>query len=70
MQWAVLSSFILVLITVYVPFLRPFFNTTIIGLKEWVVMLPGIIAAPVVAEIVKYFIRIDVKKDVAVKVRR
>jgi Ca2+-transporting ATPase len=57
MQWAVLTSFFLVLITVYVPFLRPFFGTSFIGLNEWLAMIPAILAAPVAAEIVKIFIR-------------
>jgi Ca2+-transporting ATPase len=63
MQWAVLTSLILVLITVYVPFLRPFFGTSFIGLNEWLAMIPAILAAPVAAEIVKIFIRKVAKKS-------
>jgi Ca2+-transporting ATPase len=57
MQWAVGSSLFLVLITVYVPFLRPFFDTVPLGLSDWLTMLPFTLAAPVVAEIVKVFLR-------------
>jgi Ca2+-transporting ATPase len=57
MQWAVGSSLFLVLITVYVPFLRPFFGTTFLGLNDWLIMLPFILMAPVAAEIVKVFLR-------------
>jgi Ca2+-transporting ATPase len=57
MQWAVGSSLFLVLITVYVPFLRPFFGTSFLGLTDWIEMLPFIFAAPVAAEVVKIFVR-------------
>jgi Ca2+-transporting ATPase len=57
MQWAVGSSLFLVLITIYVPFLRPFFGTSFLGLTDWLIMLPFIFAAPVAAEIVKIFLR-------------
>jgi Ca2+-transporting ATPase len=57
MQWAVGSSLFLVLITVYVPFLRPFFDTVPLGLSDWLTILPFTLAAPVAAEIVKVFLR-------------
>ena len=57
MQWAVGSSLFLVLITVYVPFLRPFFSTTFLGVTDWLIMLPFILMAPIAAEIVKIFLR-------------
>jgi Ca2+-transporting ATPase len=56
-SWAVGSSLFLVLITVYVPFLRPFFDTVPLGLSDWLTMLPFTLAAPVAAEIVKVFLR-------------
>ncbi len=62
MQWAVASSLFLVLITVYVPFLRPFFGTVCLGVKDWMEMLPFIFMAPVAAEIVKIFLRVGAKK--------
>lgn len=57
MQWAVVSSLVLVLITVYVPFLRPFFGTSFLGISEWIEILPFIFAAPVAAEVVKIVLR-------------
>jgi Ca2+-transporting ATPase len=57
MQWAVLSSLFLVLITVYVPFLRPFFGTVFLGLSDWIAMAPFILMAPIAAELVKMFLR-------------
>lgn len=57
MQWAVASSLFLVLITVYVPFVRTFFGTTFLGISDWIVMIPFIFMAPAAAEIVKIFLR-------------
>ncbi len=57
MQWAVGSSFIMVLMAVYVPFLRPFFGTAFLGAADWLCMLPFIIMAPLAAEITKVFLR-------------
>lgn len=57
MQWAAGSSLFLVLITVYVPFLRPFFGTVPLTLNDWLTMLPFMFMAPAAAEIVKIFLR-------------
>jgi len=57
MQWAVGSSLFLVLITVYVPFYRPFFDTVPLGFRDWMTMIPFTLAAPGAAEIVKVFLR-------------
>jgi Ca2+-transporting ATPase len=57
MQWAVGSSLFLVLITVYVPFLTPFFDTVPLGLNDWLTVIPFALMAPVAAEIVKVFLR-------------
>jgi Ca2+-transporting ATPase len=57
MQWAVMSSLFLVLITVYVPFVRTFFGTAFLGISDWIVMIPFIFMAPAAAEIVKIFLR-------------
>ncbi|HOP85737.1 MAG TPA: cation-translocating P-type ATPase [Syntrophorhabdaceae bacterium] len=57
MQWAVLSSIFFVLITVYVPFLRPFFDTVPLTINDWLIILPFIFMAPVGAEMVKFFLR-------------
>ena len=40
MVWAVGVSFLLVLMVVYLPFLRPFFDTVPLGAGDWLLMLP------------------------------
>ncbi|MBN1104638.1 MAG: cation-translocating P-type ATPase, partial [Deltaproteobacteria bacterium] len=55
--WAVGFSFLLVLVTVYIPFLRPFFGTEAITFLDWVEMIPFILMAPVAAELVKIYLR-------------
>jgi Ca2+-transporting ATPase len=65
MQWAVLSSLVLVLITVYVPFLRTFFGTEFLGLGDWAMLLPFVFGAPVASEIVKIFLRRSHKRRTA-----
>jgi Ca2+-transporting ATPase len=57
MIWAVLGSGALVFIAVYVPFLRPFFDTTFLSVRDWIMMIPFILMASVAAEITKVFIR-------------
>lgn len=57
MQWAVGSSLFLVLITIYLPFLRPVFDTVPLTLKDWMTMIPFTLAAPVALEVVKIFLR-------------
>jgi P-type Ca2+ transporter type 2C len=66
MQWAVGSSLFLVVITVYVPFLRPFFGTVFLGVSDWLRMIPFILMAPAAAEIVKIFLRRCARKTNAV----
>jgi Ca2+-transporting ATPase len=56
-QWAVGSSLFLVLITVYVPYLRPFFDIVPLGFRDWMTMITFALAASVAAEIVKMFLR-------------
>ncbi|HOJ43159.1 MAG TPA: cation-translocating P-type ATPase, partial [Syntrophorhabdaceae bacterium] len=57
MQWAALSSTIFVLIAVYLPFLRPFFDTVPLSINDWLIILPFIFMAPVASELVKLFLR-------------
>ncbi len=57
MLWAVGGSGLLVILAVYVPFLRPFFDTTSLGLTDWVVMVPFMLMASVAAEATKFFLR-------------
>jgi Ca2+-transporting ATPase len=57
MQYAVLSSLVILLTIIYVPFLDPIFNTAFLGLREWSVMLPLLFAPSIAAEITKVFLR-------------
>jgi len=57
MVWAVAASFMLVLMVVYVPFLRPFFDTVPLSLDDWLMMLPFFFAAPIAMELVKVYFR-------------
>jgi Ca2+-transporting ATPase len=57
MLWAVAVSFALVLMVVYVPFFRPFFDTVPLGLGDWMLMLPFFIASPVAMELLKLYFR-------------
>lgn len=62
MQLGVISSTFLVIITVYVPFLRTFFGTKFLGISDWIAMAPFMLMAPVAAEIVKIFLRRKTQK--------
>lgn len=57
MVWAVGASFMLVLTVVYVPFLRPFFDTVPLGMNDWLLMLPFFFASPVAMELLKAHFR-------------
>jgi len=65
MVWATLGSFVLVLLTVYVPFLRPFFDTVPLGWDEWFFMAPFFFASPVAMELVKVYLRATKKNALA-----
>jgi nucleotide-binding universal stress UspA family protein len=57
MVWAVAVSFLLVLMVVYVPFLRPFFDTVPLTAGDWLLMLPFFFASPVAMELLKVYFR-------------
>jgi len=42
---------------VYVPFLRPFFDTVPLTLDDWLFMLPFFFASPVAMELLKVYFR-------------
>ena len=65
MVWATAASFLLVLLTVYVPFLRPFFDTVPLGWDEWFFMAPFFFASPVAMELVKVYLRATKKNTLA-----
>ncbi len=56
MNWAVVSSLVLLLAVVYVPFLQPLFDTIALGWGQWQVMLPLILIPALAAEVTKYII--------------
>jgi len=59
-RWLVLAtsvSFVLLLATMYLPFLRPVFDTVPLSVSDWLRMLPFMFIAPMVAESVKAFLR-------------
>ncbi len=57
MVWAVGVSFLLVLMVVYVPFLRPFFDTVPLTAADWMFMLPFFFASPIAMELLKIHFR-------------
>ena len=57
MVWAVGVSFLLVLMVIYVPFLRPFFDTVPLSAGDWMLMLPFCFASPVAMELRKVYFR-------------
>ena len=57
MQWAVLTSLVVLLAIIYVPFLDPIFGTTFLALDDWLVMFPLILVPSVAAEVNKWVLR-------------
>jgi len=57
MLWAVGVSFLLVLMVVYVPFLRPFFDTVPLTVGDWLFILPFCFASPLTMELLKLHFR-------------
>lgn len=50
-------SFLLVLAVVYLPFLRPFFNTVPLTASDWMMMAPFFFASPIAMELLKVYFR-------------
>lgn len=53
MQYAVAASLLILLAIIYVPVLDPIFDTTFLGLREWLVMLPFLFIPAIAAELTK-----------------
>jgi len=56
MNLAVLSSFILILLVVYIPFLQPIFSTVPLGWTQWQLIIPLLILPSLAAEAYKYIL--------------
>jgi Ca2+-transporting ATPase len=54
MLYAVVSSLLLLLAVIYLPFLQPIFNTVALGWAEWQVVLPLLFVPAIVAELTKW----------------
>jgi len=65
MQYAVLVSFVLLLSVVYIPFLRPIFDTVPLGAREWTVVLPLLLVPGIAAEITKAVVRLRTRRRAA-----
>ncbi|GAB4520996.1 MAG: cation-translocating P-type ATPase [Anaerolineales bacterium] len=55
MNLAFVFSLMLIFAVVYVPFLRPIFNTTALGWTQWEAIVPLLLVPSIAAEAVKYF---------------
>jgi Ca2+-transporting ATPase len=62
MNIAVLSSFVLLLAVIYIPFLQPVFRTVPLTWTEWSFILPLLFVPSLVAEINKYLINYSQKR--------
>ncbi|NTW42998.1 MAG: cation-translocating P-type ATPase, partial [Anaerolineaceae bacterium] len=63
MNIAVLSSFVLLMTILYVPFFNTIFDTVPLGWQEWRLILPLLIIPSIAAEIVKYIGMMNKKKS-------
>jgi Ca2+-transporting ATPase len=57
MQYAVLSSTVILLAIIYLPFLQPIFGTVALGAGDWLPMLPLILTPSIAAEVNKRVLR-------------
>jgi len=62
MNYAFLSSAVLIFIVVYVPFLQPIFQTESLGVNQWIAIAPLIFLPSVAAELTKYYLSAKQKK--------
>ena len=63
MNWAILSSLVLLLGVVYVPFLQGIFDTAPLGWVQWRVILPLLLGPSVAAELTKVIFARNKKSD-------
>ncbi len=57
MQVAVLTSLVVLLAIIYLPFLQPIFSTSFLSANDWLIMLPLILLPSIAAEINKWVLR-------------
>ncbi len=62
MQYAVLTSLVIILAIIYVPILDPLFDTTFLDVKDWLIILPLIFVPAIAAEITKLITRREVER--------
>ncbi|MEW6232760.1 MAG: cation-translocating P-type ATPase [Chloroflexota bacterium] len=68
-RWMVLataSSFVLLLVTMYIPFLQPVFDTVPLTLDQWEYILPFVLFPFFVAEVTKPIVRRMQKREITV----
>jgi Ca2+-transporting ATPase len=56
MNMAFITSLVLLLVVVYIPFLQPIFNTTALSWEQWRMILPLLIIPSLAAELGKLII--------------
>jgi Ca2+-transporting ATPase len=56
MNLAIISSFILIMLVVYIPFLQPAFKTYPLNWSQWRLLLPLLVVPSIAAEATKYII--------------
>ena len=56
MNWAVVSSMVLLLAVIYIPFLQPIFDTAALGWSQWQYLLPLLFVPALAAELTKVFL--------------
>ena len=61
MNWAILSSLVLLLGVVYTPFLQGIFDTVPLGWAQWWVILPLLLGPSIAAELTKIIFSQDKK---------
>lgn len=56
MNWAVISSLLLLLGVIYIPFLQPIFDTSTLDWSQWQFIVPLLFVPAIAAEITKFFL--------------
>lgn len=63
MNIAVIVSLILILMVIYVPFLRPAFGTEPLGWLQWIEIIPLMLIPSIIAEVSKYLAGVQRKQN-------